>query len=427
MAGAIGAVAGSVPLASSQLSALAAMRTGGLSKRKVLAVGATIAVLTFSGIYRWIALAAVAGVMLCDSFYMADRPALKQAWRWARGANVSRSKREDLMLVLAVTVSAVVFNAIVAVFVGLLLGLLMFAARNAKKPVRHLWTGEQLHSNCARGVHELALMGQHGKTIKVVELEAELFFGAVSALEQSLMASLDCAHTVIADWTRVRHVDSSIALAVARWARAAKAGGVQILHAGAGQAAGNALEFLDQYFAHAVLLPDLDRALEAAENALLGDSAGDRSHQPTVMHEQIPLFGGLDAGQLKKMQLSMRQKLYEAGEVIFREGDPSDSMLVVLQGRASVMVHTGQQDIRVSSMRRGSAVGEIGFLDRALRSATVVAQERLLAYELAREAFDSLRKECPETAYLIVHNLTLNLAIRLRHANRLAMGRSQIG
>jgi sulfate permease, SulP family len=426
MTGALGAGIGAVPLAASQQAAASAMRTGPLSRRKVLAVGMAVAILAFSGMLQWIALAAVAGVMLCDSFYMADRPALKAAWHWARGAQLHRSKLEDLMLVLAVTVSAVAFNAVVAVVLGLFLGLLMFAARNAKKPVRRLWTGQQVHSNCARGAHELALMGRHGQAIKVLELESELFFGAVSSLDHSLMASLEASHTVIADWTRVRHVDSSIALAVARWARAAKAAGVQILHAGAGQEQGNALEFLNQYFSQAVLLPDLDRALEAAENALLEDRAGARTHQPTALYEQIPLFQGLVTSQLVQMQSSMRERHYLPGEVILKEGDPSNAMLVLLQGRASVMMRIGQRDVRLSGMRRGSVVGELGFLDGAPRSATVVAQEAVLAYELTREAFEALRRQSPETAFRIANNLTLDLAARLRHTSRLALARSQM-
>ncbi len=435
---AMGASVGAVPLAASQQAAAATMRTGAFTRRKVLAVGVVVALLALSGALHWIALAAVAGVMLCDSFYMADRPSIKLAWRWLRGAKLPRSTTEDLLLVLVVAVTAVAINAAVAVFVGLFLGLMMFAARNAKKPVRHLWTGEQIHSNCARDPRELALMVQHGRAIKVVEFESELFFGALPSLDQSLTASLDAAHTVIADWTRVRQVDSSIAMALARWTRAAKVAGVQIWHAGAGHEEGNALEFLNQYFPQTVLLPDLDRALEAAENALIGEREGERSQQTTVMHEQIPLFAGLTPSQLKHMQASMQERLYQAGEVIFKAGELSDSMLVVLQGRASVMVPIesrvpGQEkagetgpDVRLSSVRRGGVVGEMGFLDYAARSATVVAKEQLLAYELTRDAFDTLRNQWPDTAFIVIQNLTLNLAVRLRHTNRLALARGQM-
>ena len=75
-------------------------------------------------------------------------------------------------------------------------------------------------------------------------------------------------------------------------------------------------------------------------------------------------------------------------------------------------------------MRRGGVVGEIGFLDRAPRSATVVAEEPVLAYVLSREDFEHLRDKWPETAYLLIQNLTLDLAVRLRHTSRLATARS---
>ena len=426
LCGAAGAAVGSVPLAGSQLAAAAALRTSALTRRKVFIIALGTLLIALSGALHWIALAAVAGVMLCESFYMADRASIKEAWRWLSGADLPRSKLEDLTLVLAVTVAAVLFNAAVAIFVGLLLGLLMFAARNAKQPVRHVWTGEQLQSNCARGARELALLTQHGQLIKVIELEFELFFGAIASLDQSLTASLTRTHTVIVDWSRVRHVDSSIALAIARWVRAARQAQVQVLHAGAGLEAGNALEFLNQYFGQAVTLPDLDRALEAAENALIGERIGERSLHATVMHEQIPLFAGLSTVQLKQMQASMRERLYLEDEVIFNAGDASDSMLVILQGRASVMMNSGGRMVRLTSMRRGGVVGEMGFLDRAPRSATVIAQKQVLAYVLTREAFDALREKWPDTAYILIKNLTLNLAVRLRHTNRVAMARNAV-
>lgn len=293
LGGAAGAAVGSVPLAGSQQSAASALRTSALTRRKIFMVGAGTLLIALSGALHWIALAAVAGVMLCDSFYMADRAPIKENW--------------------------------------------------------------------ARGARELALLVQHGQSIKVIELESELFFGAIASLDQSLNASLPGAHTVIVDWARVRHVDSSIALAIARWMRAARHARVQVLHAGAGleadNQASNAPEFLNQYFGQAVLLPDLDRALEVAENALISEHTGERSHQTTVMHEQIPLFDGLSAIQLQQVQASMRERLYQAGEVIFNAGDASDSMLVVLQGRASVMVGAGDRMVRLTSIRRGGVLG----------------------------------------------------------------------
>jgi sulfate permease, SulP family len=363
--------------------------------------------------------------MLVDGYFMADRLAIKQGWAWLRGANLQTSQKEDLALVAIVTFTAVVFNVVSAVFIGLLFGLILFAMRNAKKPVRYMWTGAQLHSNCARGRGEIAVLAGHGERIRVVELEGELFFGSVASLDKHLLESLGGAHSVILDWSRVRHVDSSIALSLARWLRMASSDGVRTLHAGAGLLPGNASGFLQQYFPQAIRYPDLDRALEAAESAVIASFGVAGSHQTTQLSDALHIFRGLSDSQRSRLEAAMPQRLFKAGDSIFNAGDASDHMLIVLQGSAGVIVRgEGGREIRITSVRRGGVLGEIGFLDEAPRSAQVLALEDVLAAVLSREAFDGLRQQEPQIVTQLLTNLTLDLATSLRHANKLALSRN---
>jgi SulP family sulfate permease len=133
-------------------------------------------------------------------------------------------------------------------------------------------------------------------------------------------------------------------------------------------------------------------------------------------------FAGLSETQRTQLEAQMQQRLYNAGDVVFHAGDASDCLLLVMFGSAGVIVRTDQQhDVRLTSVRRGGVIGEVGFLDGAQRSATVVAQEKLLVNVLTRSAFDSLRATAPDTVYQLMVNLTLDLASRLRHTNKLAM------
>ena len=425
LTGGIGAGFGAVPVAGSQQVSMAGMRVGFISNRSTFIVAIVCAVLIATGILHWIALAAVAGVMLCDAFFMADRASLKQASMWLRRQPLQASQKEDLALVVAVTVTAVVFNLVASVFVGLMFGLVLFAMRNAKKPVRFEWTGEQLHSNCARSRSEIEVLLRQGTRIKVLELEAELFFGAVASLDRSLQLSLDGAHTVILDWSRVRNVDSSIALSLKRWQRAAEALNTNILHAGTTLQQGNAHNFLIHHLPDAIIAPDLDRALEIAENAIISASTIVSAEATSMLQDALVILKGLSATQRGTMEAAMQQRLYKSGDVVFTTGDASDQLLIVLHGSAGIIIRADQgHDIRITSIRRGGVIGEVGFLDSAPRSATVVAQEDLLVYVLTRQAFDALRLSHPEIVYQLMLNLTLDLASRLRHTNKLASARS---
>jgi sulfate permease, SulP family len=301
---------------------------------------------------------------------------------------------------------------------------LLFAMRNATQPVRFRWTGAQLHSNCARSRQELAVLAEHGEKIKVLELESELFFGVVSALDKQLHASLEAAQTVVLDWSRVRNVDSSIAVLLRRWLHLAETAQVQILHAGLGLQNDHAAQFLAQYLPAARLLPDVDRALELAENNLISIYGQKASNQTTVLQDALLLFRGLTHEQRELVEACMTSRLFKSGDVIFQVGDASDCMVVVQHGSAGVIVRQENgHDLRLTSVRRGGVLGEVGFLDGAQRSATVVAQEDLLVLELSRSAFENLRSAQPDIVYLIMRNLTVDLAMRLRNTTKLAAAR----
>jgi sulfate permease, SulP family len=419
---ALGGASGSVPIAASTQAALAAMRNGPLTGIKALWIGLLCVPIALLGLFNWVALAAVAAVMLVEGYFMADRSAIAQGWAWLRGAELKTNQKEDLRLVGIVTFAAVFFNAVYAVFIGLLYGLILFAARNARKPVRFVWTGDQLHSNCARGRGEIAILSAHGKHIKILELEGELFFGSISSLDKQLQAAIESAHWVILDWSRVRHVDSSIALSLTRWQRLTTSKKVHTSHAGAGLQEGSALAFLQQHFPQADRYPDLDRALEAAESSIISCFGAGGDHEATQLGESLHIFRGLTESQRHQVEAAMPQRLFKAGATIFNEGDPSGHMLIVLQGTASVIVQNeAGQEMRITSMRRGGVIGEIGFLDRAPRSAKVMAQEDVVAAILSRETFDRLRDQSPQIVNQLLTNLTLDLATRLRHTNARAI------
>jgi len=59
------------------------------------------------------------------------------------------------------------------------------------------------------------------------------------------------------------------------------------------------------------------------------------------------------------------------GEVLFKAGDPGDTMYVVLEGTLDVLVG----DRLVEKSVRGDLIGEMALIDQSPRSGTVVASE----------------------------------------------------
>jgi CRP/FNR family cyclic AMP-dependent transcriptional regulator len=83
-----------------------------------------------------------------------------------------------------------------------------------------------------------------------------------------------------------------------------------------------------------------------------------------------------------------------AGELIFREGAPADSMYVLLEGRAEVSI--GGHAVEIAEA--GALLGELALIDHRPRAATVLAITpcKLLPVDEAR--FHQLIAETPRFA-----------------------------
>jgi len=90
-----------------------------------------------------------------------------------------------------------------------------------------------------------------------------------------------------------------------------------------------------------------------------------------AMVARVPLFAGLNAGQIADIMRLMRARTVEAGAVITRRGEPAHSMYFIAEGEVEVLIKDRQMRLGV-----GHFFGEIAVLRRARRSATVTAMTR---------------------------------------------------
>lgn len=100
-----------------------------------------------------------------------------------------------------------------------------------------------------------------------------------------------------------------------------------------------------------------------------------------------------------------------ADENIFREGAPADSMYVLLDGTAEILL----AGIVVEEAGRGSLLGELALIDEGPRAATVRAVTACKLVAIDRERFEHLAAQTPGFA---MHVMKV-MCDRLRRANRL--------
>ncbi len=84
---------------------------------------------------------------------------------------------------------------------------------------------------------------------------------------------------------------------------------------------------------------------------------------------------------------------YAPGEVIIKQGDPADSLYIIVKGNVDVIMHHDDgKDLRVDHLTSGQYFGEMGLLRGVARSATVQAapNSEVIAMQLDRETFMGL-------------------------------------
>jgi len=107
-----------------------------------------------------------------------------------------------------------------------------------------------------------------------------------------------------------------------------------------------------------------------------------------------------------------------AGEVLFRQNDPSDALYVVVHGNLRVtMEKPDGTEAFVADLEAGQPVGEMQILTGGQRTATVIATQETTLVRLEKSTFEHLIQESPQT----VTHLTNIVRRRLMRNQLLAL------
>jgi CRP-like cAMP-binding protein len=133
-----------------------------------------------------------------------------------------------------------------------------------------------------------------------------------------------------------------------------------------------------------------------------------------LLATRVPVFSTLVPADLERIAELAVPRTFEPGQVVFREGDSSDTCYIVRTGHArAIRSHGDGRTITLARFGPGDIFGELAMFEDELRSATVEAVEPTEVVALLGPDMRRLMVEHPG----ISQRLVIALGRRLRESN----------
>ena len=124
------------------------------------------------------------------------------------------------------------------------------------------------------------------------------------------------------------------------------------------------------------------------------------------------LLTALSEAALREVFEAAEERSYQPGDVIVRQGDPAEGLLILLEGTAHALLRGQDGNHCLGRFTNGDVVGEMALVTREARSADVIADSPVRALLVPTAAFDRLA----------MRHLELGMVLTQLVANRLGQG-----
>jgi small-conductance mechanosensitive channel/CRP-like cAMP-binding protein len=129
--------------------------------------------------------------------------------------------------------------------------------------------------------------------------------------------------------------------------------------------------------------------------------------------EQVGLLEPLRAELVHQLAVENADRVYAAGEQVIRQGDPGESLFVIMGGRVEVTAREGDTPaVKLAVLGPGDYFGEMSLMTGAPRVATITALEETRLLEVGKASFRGIVAAHPELVEQFGTLLRLRLAER---------------
>lgn len=121
---------------------------------------------------------------------------------------------------------------------------------------------------------------------------------------------------------------------------------------------------------------------------------------------ESPLFEEIPKEKLDEIARSLQEKVVPAHSIIFRQGDPGDSLYIINSGKVRVFRQDKDGvETHLSQLGPGQSFGEMALLTGESRSANVETVEETHLSILSKDQFDRILRDYPQVSLTFVKQM----------------------
>jgi CRP/FNR family transcriptional regulator, cyclic AMP receptor protein len=134
--------------------------------------------------------------------------------------------------------------------------------------------------------------------------------------------------------------------------------------------------------------------------------------------EKSKLGSGLVWQELQTLAGYLSAWKAKSGTYLCRQGDQSDFVCMIFQGRVSIVKEDLHKDAKeIASVGPGQTVGEMALIDREPRSASTLVKSPVLLLVLDEEGFNRMEEDVPRLWGKVLLQMARILSKRLRQTS----------
>ena len=325
----------------------------------------------------------------------------------------------DYFIVLVIVLTIVSQGFLRGVALGICLTTLIFIARFVRIPAIHdQQTLATQHSTRDRSIPDQILLSRNGEDCIILNIAGYLFFGSAYFIDKKVKELFEQHHLperLILDLTKIQGFDIS---AVNTFQRIAQRAQTKEIHLSIVSAPDRLLHLLKRNTApkvmnRIVIFPDMDSALESAENSILtehrkilhGNSQDGIKAREKLFHAAAD---DLDAYLQKQVRFEklmeyiqsyLEQKTILAGETLVRQGEKQQDVIFVIQGGISIFVHDKEEiPRRIKTLGPGKIIAAHAAWGPWNATYTARAEYQTYVAILSGSAIHELEEKTPQKA-----------------------------